>query len=167
MKLKNADKYMWPQMKVKNVTSRNTMLMVCKFFLRYIWHSWRLYLNKMTINRELPNFRPPSSGDGICNTLSARQPPAIWKHAITLPIPKPRKPKDQKSFFRPISFICPASKALEKLISQLVAPHLPLADTQHGFRSARSTTFALLPLTQQVVSCFKQQCSPTEQWQWR
>ena len=64
--------------------------------------------------------------------------PAIWKHAIILPLLKPGKLKDQGSSYRPISLLCPASKVLEKLISQLLSHHLPLADTQHGFRSSRS-----------------------------
>ena len=38
--------------------------------------------------------------------------PAIWKHAIILPILKPGKPKDQGSSYRRISILCPAYKIL-------------------------------------------------------
>ena len=86
--------------------------------------------------------------------------PAIWKHAIILPLLKPGKPKDQGSSYRPISILCPASKILEKLILQHIAPHLVLADSQHGFRSGRSTTTALLPLAQQAATGFNQYCPP-------
>ena len=82
--------------------------------------------------------------------------PAIWKHAIILPILKPGKPKDQGTSYRPISILCPASKVLEKLMYNRINPHLPLADTQHGYRPGRSTVSALMPLTQQVVTGFNQ-----------
>ena len=41
-----------------------------------------------------------------------------------------------------------------------VSPHLPLAETQHGFRPGRSTSTALLPLFQLVVAGFNQRCPP-------
>ena len=86
--------------------------------------------------------------------------PAIWKHAIILPILKPGKPKDQGTSYRPISILCPASKVLEKLVYQRIAPLLQLADTQHGFRPGRSTSTALLPLVQRIVAGFNQQRPP-------
>ena len=86
--------------------------------------------------------------------------PAIWKHAIILPILKPGKPKDQGPSYRPISILCPASKVLEKLMHARISPHLPLAETQHGYRPCRSTVTALLPLAQQVVTGFNQECPP-------
>ena len=86
--------------------------------------------------------------------------PAIWKHAIILPILKPGKPKDQGTSYRPISLLCPASKVLERLMYARISPHLTLADTQHGFRPGRSTSTALLPLVQQVVTGFNQRCPP-------
>ena len=86
--------------------------------------------------------------------------PAIWKHAIILPLLKPGKLKDQGSSYRPISILCPASKILEKLILQYISPHLVLADSQHGFRPGRSTTTALLPLVQQAATGFNQPRPP-------
>ena len=41
-----------------------------------------------------------------------------------------------------------------------ISTHLPLAETQHGFRPGRSTSTALLPLVQQVVTGFNQRCPP-------
>ena len=86
--------------------------------------------------------------------------PAIWKHAIILPILKPGKPKDHGPSYRPISLLCPASKVLEKLMHPRISTHLPLAETQHGFRPGRSTSTALLPLVQKVVTGFNQRCPP-------
>ena len=37
-----------------------------------------------------------------------------------------------------------------------IKPHLHLAESQHGFRTGRSTTTALLPLTYQVIRGFKE-----------
>ena len=86
--------------------------------------------------------------------------PAIWKHATILPILKPGKPKDQGTSYRPISILCPASKVLEKLMLNRISTHLHLANTQHGYRSGRSTVSALMPLAQQVVTGFNQRCPP-------
>ena len=86
--------------------------------------------------------------------------PAIWKQAIILPLLKRGKPRDQSTSYRPISLLCPASKVLEKLMLQRISPHLHLSNTQHGFRSGRSTTTALLPLVHQVAYGFNQYCPP-------
>ena len=77
--------------------------------------------------------------------------PAIWKQAIIIPLPKPGKPKNHGSSYRPISLLCPASKVLEKLLYTKITPHVNLSDSQHGFRSGRSTTTALLPLVHQIA----------------
>ena len=92
--------------------------------------------------------------------------PAIWKHAIILHLLKPGKPKDQSTSYRPISLFCPASKVLEKLMLQRISPHLRLANSctvansQHGFRSHRSTTTALLSLAHQVAVGVSQELPP-------
>ena len=82
--------------------------------------------------------------------------PAIWKHAIIIPLLKPGKPKDQGTSYRPISLLCPASKVLEKLIHTIILPHIKLSDSQHGFRAGHSTTSALLPLVHQIATGFNQ-----------
>ena len=43
---------------------------------------------------------------------------------------------------------------------QRISPHLRLANSQHGFRSHRSTTTALLPLAHQVAVGFNQELPP-------
>jgi hypothetical protein len=42
--------------------------------------------------------------------------PAIWKTALVLPVPKPGKPADQGTFYRPISLLTQVMKILERLV---------------------------------------------------
>ena len=86
--------------------------------------------------------------------------PSVWKLATIICLPKPGKPIDQGTSYRPISLLCPASKVLERLLLPLLREHLPVAEHQHGFRQGRSTTSALLPITHQVVSGFNQPKPP-------
>ena len=86
--------------------------------------------------------------------------PSIWKMATIICLPKPGKPIDQSTSYRPISLLCPASKVLERLLLPLLKEHLPVAEHQHGFCQGRSTTSALLPIVQQVVSGFNQPKPP-------
>ena len=87
-------------------------------------------------------------------SISCADLPAIWKKAIIIPIPKAGKPASSSTSYRPISILSPAIKVLERLLLPLITPHLPLAPHQHGFRPARSTTSALLPLTQSIAAGF-------------
>ena len=43
---------------------------------------------------------------------------------------------------------------------QRISPYLHFSDTQHGFRSGRSTTTALLPVVQHAATGFNQHCPP-------
>ena len=79
--------------------------------------------------------------------------PAIWKTATVIPLLKPAKPADQGSSYRPISILCPAAKVFERLLLPELNS-LPLSPIQHGFRAARSTTTALLPLVTQIAQGF-------------
>ena len=86
--------------------------------------------------------------------------PSIWKQAAIVPIPKPGKPRHLGTSYRPISLLCPSIKVLERLLLPELRDHLPLADSQHGFRQQRSTTSALLPLAQKVAEGFNQKTPP-------
>ena len=86
--------------------------------------------------------------------------PAIWRKAIIIPIPKAGKPASLSTSYRPISLLSPAIKVLERLLLPLITPHLPLAAHQHGFRPARSTTSALLPLTHSIAAGFNERKPP-------
>ena len=87
--------------------------------------------------------------------------PAIWKNSIILPIPKPGKPKDQGSSYRPISLLCPAAKVLERLLLPYLVDALQTARCQHGFKPHHSTVTALLPLTTAITQGFNQRKPPS------
>jgi hypothetical protein len=79
---------------------------------------------------------------------------AIWKVALILLVPKPEKPTDQGSSFKPISLLSPAIKILERLLLSAVTSFLQAAPSQHGFRQNRSTTMALLLLCNLISEGF-------------
>ena len=78
--------------------------------------------------------------------------PSAWKIAKIIPLHK-RGSKKLKENYRPISNLCVVSKILEKVVLDQVGYYFEsqglLPNTQHGFRKKRSTTSALLTLTQQ------------------
>ena len=86
--------------------------------------------------------------------------PAIWKQAVILPVPKPGKPAEISTSYRPISLLAPASKILERCLLPYFKDSLKFAPSQHGFRSGHSTTTALLPLVQRIASGFNQRKPP-------
>lgn len=69
--------------------------------------------------------------------------PAQWKVAKVILIPKPGKPPQDVSSYRPISLLPILSKLLEKLLLTRLAPHIEsnnlLPDHQFGFRQKHST----------------------------
>ena len=72
--------------------------------------------------------------------------PEEWKEAIVVPIHKKEDKKEMKNY-RPVSCLVAASKVLEKVVcqqlTQFVETHGLLPNSQHGFRSGRSTMTAL------------------------
>ena len=66
-----------------------------------------------------------------------------WKAAVIKVIPKPDKPLEKCSSYRPISFLSLLFKIFEKLILQRLKPHLAsmsiIPDHQFGFRYNHST----------------------------
>ena len=93
-------------------------------------------------------------------SISCANIPSIWKTAIIIPLLKPGKPASSGSSYRPISLLCPAAKVLERLLLPDLNFHLRVEDSQHGFRPNRSTTTALLPLTQTIATGFNQRKPP-------
>jgi len=69
--------------------------------------------------------------------------PILWKYSIIILVPKPNKPPDSISSFRPISLLPFFAKVLERLLLKRILPSLTtnsvLPDYQFGFRSAHST----------------------------
>ncbi|KAF8361109.1 hypothetical protein PRIPAC_88032 [Pristionchus pacificus] len=65
--------------------------------------------------------------------------PSLWKLSLITPLPKPDKNPKLAESYRPISILSPASKTMERLVKQKLAPYLFRFDIipkyQHGFRS--------------------------------
>jgi hypothetical protein len=81
---------------------------------------------------------------------------AVWKKAHIVPIPKPGKPANLSTGYRPISLLSPAVKVLERLLLPYITESLPCAPTQHGYRPLHSTVTALLPIATKVAIGFNQ-----------
>ena len=77
-----------------------------------------------------------------------------WKHGIIIAILKPNKDATLASSYRPITLLSTAFKVIERLILNLITPDIPLAPTQHGFRSGHSTNTLLTKLTQDMTEGF-------------
>ena len=77
--------------------------------------------------------------------------PTIWKHGTIITILKPKKDPTQPSSYRPITLLCTPSKITERLILDKITPHIPLAQSQHGFRALHSTSTLLTNLTQHTI----------------
>ena len=82
----------------------------------------------------------------INNSITLGIFPADWKEAIVVPILKKGDSKNPKNY-RPVSCLTAASKVLEKAVRQqltrFIEIHKLLPNSQHGFRSGRSTMTAL------------------------
>ena len=87
-------------------------------------------------------------------SLQAADIPAIWKASIVVPVPKPGKPLDEGSSYRPISLLCPEVKVLERLLLPELAQSLTPNRTQHGFRPRHSTVTATIPLVTMIARGF-------------
>lgn len=75
--------------------------------------------------------------------------PAEWKEADLILLPKPRKPGEYRTTYRPICLISEVGKALERLVGGRIrdATDALLSPNQHGFRPKRSASGAVLAVT--------------------
>lgn len=90
----------------------------------------------------------------IFNTiLTSSKFPASWKMSKVIPIPKTNSPKTLNDY-RPISIVPFLSKAFERIVYNQLNEHIQLnnllSPLQSGFRTSRSTTTALLSITNEV-----------------
>lgn len=100
----------------------------------------------------------------ICNlSFKTGTFPQKMKIAKVIPL---YKTGDKHNFtnYRPVSLLSQFSKILEKLFSerlvQFVDKNNILSDSQYGFRSERSTSLALIELTEQITKCIdSKQCA--------
>ncbi|GBP88720.1 Probable RNA-directed DNA polymerase from transposon BS [Eumeta japonica] len=68
--------------------------------------------------------------------------PPIWKEAVVIGLPKPRKPRDLPASYRPISLLSGLEKLFEKTIKTRLSEHLVgkglITNEQFGFRPNHS-----------------------------
>lgn len=74
--------------------------------------------------------------------------PKVWRHAKVIPIPKPGKPANEVSSYRPISLLSSISKIFERILLHRINDHVEKKDIipkeQCGFRTGRSTSHQLI-----------------------
>jgi hypothetical protein len=84
-------------------------------------------------------------------SLAGADIPVVWKRANIIPIPKPGKPVDMSTSYRPISLLSPCVKVLQRLLVPFVTEALPSAPTQDGYKPMHSVTTVLLPIVTKVA----------------
>ena len=84
--------------------------------------------------------------------------PEDWKRAIVIPLPKPKKPLDDVSSYRPISLTSCLSKLFERIITNrifwFVESKNLICPNQAGFRKRRCTTDHLVNLDLDIKRSF-------------
>ena len=83
--------------------------------------------------------------------------PKVWRRALVVEIPKPKKPVENPKSYRPNSLLCVLHKILVRLIyariKAIVDPLLP--GEQAGFRLGKSTVNQVVLLTQNIEDSFE------------
>jgi len=86
--------------------------------------------------------------------LAEEEVPELLKESIIFPLYKQKGSRSIVKNYRPISFICTASKILEKIlynqINHFVDNREKMNDQQHGFRRQTSTQSAILKFTDDI-----------------
>ena len=97
----------------------------------------------------------------LCGFLSAclrhLKIPNVWRRALVVAIPKPKKPVEDLKSYGPISLLCVPYKILERLIHARVEPIVDpfLPREQAGFRRGRSTVDQTVLLTRNIEDSFE------------
>ena len=83
--------------------------------------------------------------------------PKVWRRALVVAIPKPKKPVEGPKSYRPISLLCVPYKILERLIYARIEPIVDplLPGEQAGFRQGKSTVDQVVLLTQNIEDSFE------------
>ena len=83
--------------------------------------------------------------------------PKVWRRALVVAIPKPKKPVEEPKSYRPISLLCVPYKILEQLIYARIEPIVDplLPGEQAGFRHSKSTVDQVVLLTQNIEDSFE------------
>ena len=90
----------------------------------------------------------PIVHDIITASIKQCKYPSHYKHGLVTPVPKAYPPTDVSNDFRQISVLPHIGKILERVQLQLNQNDIILRPSQHGFTSGRSTTSALISITQ-------------------
>lgn len=89
--------------------------------------------------------------------------PKVWKHAKVIPIPKPGKPTNEVSSYRPISLLSSISKILERILLNRINDHIEdnniIPNEQCGFRTGRSTSHQLIKVIKTAKENFSEKKS--------
>ena len=97
----------------------------------------------------------------LCGFLSSCLRPLkiskIWRRALVVTIPKPKKPEEDSKSYCPISLLCTPNKFLERLIHTRVEPIIDprLLRKQAGSRHERSTVDQTVLRTQNMEDSFE------------
>ena len=83
--------------------------------------------------------------------------PKVWRRALVVAIPKPKKPIEDPKSYCPIFLLCVPYKILERLIHASVEPIVDpsLPREQAAFRRGRSTMDQTVLLTQNIEDSFE------------
>lgn len=85
--------------------------------------------------------------------------PQLWKFSIIIVFPKPKKPPDILSSYRPISLLPFFAKIFERLILKRIRPYIfsnnIIPNTQFGFRASHATTHQLHRLVDAISFSFE------------
>ena len=88
--------------------------------------------------------------------------PKVWRRALVVAIPKPKKPVEEPKSYRRISLLCVPYKILERLIYARIEPIVDflLPGEQAGFRHGKSTVDQVVLLTQNIEDSFEAKKKP-------
>ena len=101
------------------------------------------------------------AGAALCGFLSSclhrLKISIIWRRALVVAIPKPKKPEEDPKSYHPISLFCGPYKILERLIHTRVEPIIDpqLPRWLAGFRHGISTVDQAVLLTQNIDHSFE------------
>lgn len=110
------------------------------------------------IAREFPIVAYHRLSNLLTHILLQHHSPSLWKHSVTTPVPKPGKPPNKASSYRPIQLYPTFSKMAERAILSRLRPFVDkyIPDEQFGFRAEHSTTQQIMRVVGQAASRMNQ-----------
>jgi ribonuclease HI len=84
--------------------------------------------------------------------------PKEWKSGTIIPLLKPGKPASYLASYRPVTLTTHISKVAERMIANRLAFRLKgkLSEDQHGFKKGKSTTTALMEVTDHIAKALNE-----------